>query len=390
MNKRLPIKLLLIISSVLIAFVNSSNYKAAPIKNISPDSLVTISISGVGDLMCHSIESNYARVSADSFNFNPFFDSIKEFIKKPDFAFGNLETVTAGKSVGLSGYPLFNSPDEFISAIKYAGFKLISTANNHAFDQGEMGVLRTIRELKKNHLCYNGTFISQADRDSIRIFDIKGIKLAFLAYTYGINGNRIPSGKSYLINIIDTNLISQDIAKARMENADVIILHFHFGIEYKRMPVEYQKKIVEASIRDGADIIIGGHPHVIEPVDYFKTTNPNFDTGFVAYSLGNFISNQRWRYSDAGVILTLNITKNFSTNTVHISKVKFLSTWVFKGKTSSGEQYIILPSQLAFSHNVPKYLTRQDLFKMSQAFQDTKSILCKFTNKISPEKISGF
>ena len=390
MNKKFPVLFLFIILSFFSLFVNSASSKSTNSKKIYSDSLVTISISAVGDLMCHTIESDYAKVSADSFNFNPFFDSVKKFIKEPDFAFGNLETVTAGRSEGYSGYPMFNSPDEFISAIKYAGFKLISTANNHAFDRGEQGVLRTIQELNKNRLCYNGTFVSQKDRDSIRIFNIKGIKVAFLAYTYGINGNKVPSGKSYLINIIDTNLIRQDIAKARLDSADVVLLHFHFGVEYKRVPVEYQKNIVAAAIRAGADIIIGGHPHVIEPVNYFKTTEPNMDTGFVAYSLGNFISNQRWRYSDAGVILTLNITKNFSTNSMRISNVEYLPTWVFKGKTSIGNQYIILPSQEAFGNNIPKYLTGSDLLKMRQAFQDTKNILSLFTKKISLEKIPGY
>ncbi|MHB8578805.1 MAG: CapA family protein [Ignavibacteriaceae bacterium] len=389
MNKKLLAIILFIVFSILTFFVNSSNSKSAGTIKANTDSLVTISISAVGDLMCHNIESDYAKVSDDSFNFDPFYDSVKKFIKTPDFAFGNLETVTAGSAEGFSGYPMFNSPDEFISAMKFAGFKLISTANNHAFDRGEKGVLRTIQELDKNRLCYNGTFVSLKDRDSIRIFNIKGIKVAFLAYTYGINGNKIPSGKSYLINIIDTNLIRQDIAKARLNGADVVLLHFHFGVEYRRIPTDYQRKIVAASIRCGADIIIGGHPHVIEPVNYFKTTDPNMDTGFVAYSLGNFISNQRWRYSDAGVILTLYITKNFSTNLIHISNVDFLPIWVFKGKTSHGDQYLILPSQIAFGNNIPKYLTGTDLMKMRQAFQDTKSILSLYTKKISLEKIPG-
>ncbi|MHB1687784.1 MAG: CapA family protein [Ignavibacteriaceae bacterium] len=386
-NIAFPLFIFIFLFSLLI---NSVNGKAFYKEKKSADSLVIISISAVGDLMCHSVQFDYARVSADSFNFNPAFDSIKKYINSSDFVFGNLETVTAGKKSGYSGYPFFNTPDEFISAIKYAGFKLISTANNHALDRGEKGVLRTIEQLNKNNLNYNGTFISQSDRDSIRIFDIKGIKIAFLAYTYGTNGNKIPSGKSYLINIIDTNLIHQDIVRARHEGADIILLHFHFGVEYKRLPTKYQQEIVSVSIRAGADIIIGGHPHVIEPVNYFKTNDVKMDTGFVAYSLGNFISNQRWRYSDAGVILTLIITKNISNNSIRISKVEYLPTWVFKGKTPSGNEYQILPAQIAFGCQIPKYLTSSDLMKMRQAFQDTKNILSTYSGNILLKSLPGY
>lgn len=348
----------------------------------SKDSLVTITITAVGDLMCHSGEYDYARVSPDSFNFNPFFRFVKPYLQSSDFTFGNLETVLAGKEKGYSGYPHFNSPSQFLAPLKNIGFDLITTANNHALDKGQTGLLRTIEELKKYNLNYDGTFNSQRDRDSIRIYDIKGIKTAFLAYTYGTNGNPIPNGENYLINIIDTTLIKSDIKTARKIGAEIVLVYFHFGTQYDHNPDNYQNLIVKKTIEYGADIIIGGHPHVIQPVNYFKTINGKLDTGFVDYSVGNFISNQRWRYSDAGILLTLHITKNFISDSIYISRVTYLPTWVYKGPTNQGNEYLILPAQLSSADSSLSFLTESDKFKMEQAFDDTKNILTKYTKKV--------
>ena len=371
--------LVLIVTILIFLSLDKIDSKAK--QNSNRDSSISISITAVGDLMCHLIEADYAKTASDSFNFNPYYDSVRSYIESSDFAFANLETVTAGKSAGYSGYPMFNSPDQFISAIKNAGFKLISTANNHALDRGEFGVLRTIKQLRDNNLNYNGTFTSQRDRDSIRIFDIKGIKVAFLAYTFGTNGNKVP--KSYLINIIDTSLIHKDIKAARNKGAEIVLVHFHFGKEYQRYPNDYQKNIVNAAISFGADLIIGGHPHVIEPVYYFKTFDPNLDSGFAAYSLGNFLSNQRWRYSDAGVILTIKIEKKIPENKFYISSVEYTPTWVFKGKIGNKNSFEILPAKFAFDKKYPDYLSSKDLAKMRQAFGDTQFILTRYTNRLT-------
>ncbi len=368
------------------------SYKKIPPQD-KKDSLVTISISAVGDLMCHSVEYDYARVGADSFNFNPFFRFISPYLKSSDFTFGNLETVTAGRAMHYSGYPMFNTPGSFIEALKSAGFNLVTTSNNHALDRGEEGILHTIKELKKYGLNYDGTFSSVRDRDSIRIYNIKGIKVAFLAYSYGTNGNEIPKNKPYLINIIDTTLIRHDIKKAKQSNADIVLVYFHFGVEYQRQPTLFQKEIVKKTISYGANIIIGSHPHVIEPVMFYrKAVNSNnainckMDSGFAAYSLGNFISNQRWRYSDCGVILTLHITKNFSTDSIYISKVTYLPTWVFKGITGRGKEYVVLPSQIQPMDTSYSFLSASDKFKMMQSFNDTKKILTEYTHNIYLQK----
>ncbi len=337
--------------------------------------------------MCHSPQFNYARVEKDSFDFNPVYKEIKRYFDESDFLFGNLETVTAGNKIKYSGYPFFNTPDEFISALSNAGFDLLSTANNHALDQGETGVKRTIEQLKKDGIAYNGTFLSQEDRDSIRIFNIKGIRIAFLAYTFGTNGIAIPKGKSYLVNLIDYTKIQNDIISAKEKKVDLVLVHFHFGTEYKHEPTYYQKEVVDSTIKYGADIIIGGHPHVIEPIKYIKSNSNNIDSVFVEYSMGNFISNQRWRYSDCGLILNLEIVKNWEKDSVYLSEVNYTPTWVFKGETKNGKEYIILPSEIAFSNFLPDYLTRKDITLMKESFNDTKEILTKYSSRIKLKSI---
>ncbi|OGU76732.1 MAG: hypothetical protein A2V93_06585 [Ignavibacteria bacterium RBG_16_34_14] len=362
----------------IILLFNSTN--SEPIKK---DSTITIRISVVGDLMCHSPQYNYARVEKDSFNFNPVYREVKKYFYESDFVFGNLETVTAGKSKGYSGYPFFNTPDEYITALYNAGFHLLTTSNNHSLDRGEAGVLRTIEQIKKNGLLYNGTFTSKEDRDLIRVVDIKGIKISFLAYTFGTNGIPVPKGKSYLINLIDFDLIKSDIEKARKLGAEIVLVHYHFGDEYKREPSSFQKEVVLKTIFYGADIIIGGHPHVLQPTQFYKSKEGRLDTGFVAYSLGNFISNQRDRYKDAGVIMNIEITKNLNSTAIYISDVSYIPTWVYKGETDNGNEYVILPLLQDYKSSIEEYLSDSDLRNMKQAFDDTNEIMRKYTDKIN-------
>lgn len=347
--------------------------------SVPEDSVLTVTLCFTGDLMCHSTQFNYANVGADTFDFTGVYKEVKTFLSESDFTVGNLETVVAGKNKGYSGYPYFNAPDDFIYALKDAGFDLLITANNHALDQGWDGVKRTIEIINDNQLYQTGTFVSKEDRDSVRIFEINSIKIGFLAYSENTNGLPIPKGKDFAINLIDEELIKNDIVKAREKNVDVVLVHLHFGQEYLREPDDYQKQIVNKIIGLGADIIIGGHPHVIQPVNFFKTNNAELDSGFVAYSLGNFVSNQRWRYSDAGLILNIQISKNILTDSIYIREVNYLPTWVFKGETEKGREYVILPSQLS-NDTTCNYLTKHDKKLMEEAFSDTKEIINKYSN----------
>lgn len=365
-------------------FYLQGNAGKTPPKTAAPpdDSLVTVHLSFVGDLMCHEHQFKYAQLGPDSFDFNPCFEQVKPWLEKADLMMGNLETTLTGSAVGYSGYPTFNSPDAYLKAIQAAGFDFLVTSNNHSMDKGEAGVLRTLSKLDEMGMPHTGTFASQADRDSVRVIEVKGMRLAVLNYTYGTNGIPLPAGKPWTVNLIDTALIRRDIAAARKTTAELVLVFYHFGDEYQRLPGAYQKAMVNHAIKCGADLIIGAHPHVIQPVDYFKTNGGRLDTGFVAYSLGNFISNQYDRYKDAGLILNLELTRNKNTGSIRISDASYVSTWVYRGTHPMRKIHIIYPTGANAPATLPEWITPDLALKMREAGTDTRSHLQTLTKRI--------
>lgn len=344
------------------------------------DSVNAVTFCAVGDLMCHSTQFKYAQVSKDSFDFKPVYRYVKPIIEKADVAIGNLETTLAGSEREYSGYPNFNSPDEYLEALKYAGFDILITANNHSLDTGKKGALRTIQKITEHGLLYNGTNKNEKERDSIRVYEVKGLRLAFLSYTYGTN-NTTPKGQKYLINNIDTLLIKDQLNLAKQLFPDLIMVYFHFGNEYEREPSKEQREIVEKTLGYGGDIILASHPHVIQSVQKFESEWGRIDSGFVAYSLGNFISNQRWQYSDCGVILNFTVTKKGDDSKLYLSDLSFVPTWVFKGNTGIKNEYIILPSNNNEVDSTYKFISEDDLQAMNESYNDTIEILSKEVGK---------
>ncbi len=368
-----------VFSFLLIVSLNHS--VNAQNNNLPNDSISVVSFSFVGDIMCHSTQFKYAKVKEDSFDFKPTYKFIRPIFSGYDFNFGNLETVFAGNQIKYTGYPLFNTPDDFLEGLKYAGFDYLFTANNHSYDRFEKGVRRTIKIVKYNYMETVGTNLSGNSKKYL-IVEKNNISVAVLAFSYGINGFEMPEGKEYLVNLIDKVEISKQIKNVKNENPDLILVYFHFGNEYSKEPSAYQKDIVKFTIKRGADVIIASHPHVMQPVEFFKTKNGNLDTGFVAYSLGNFISNQRWRYSDASVTLGFEIEKNLISKKVKLKNLSFLPLWVYKGEYEGKPQYIIFPSEIAFyAERIPN-LSENDWSMMKESYEDTKSIIMKRTDKI--------
>jgi len=353
---------------IILILIFSFTSKANKSNCFFEDSTTTATISFVGDLMAHTAQLKYAMLKDSTYDFKPVYRYVKDYLSKADLTVGNLETVFAGNSVNYRGYPLFNSPDEYLTALKYAGFDLLITANNHSLDAGEYGLRRTIEQIKKNRLFYRGTSLTKSERDSVKLINLNGIKLSLLSYTYGTNGNIIPKGKEYLINRINFNMIKKDIQKSKEKKADMTIVYYHFGREYKREPSKFQKVVVDSTLKFGADIIIGSHTHVVQPVILKKQENRR---SFAAYSLGNFISNQRWRYSNGGVILSIKIKKNFGDNTSSIEKINYLPTYVFKGKTKRKYEFVIIPSTYYLTSPIFQFFADSTFQEMFQSFNDT-------------------
>lgn len=381
-------KKLINISFVFLLFGANYTFSQQLIEeNKSIDSSVTVTFSVVGDLMCHSTQFNYARQNDSTFNFKPVFREIKKYFDNSDVVIGNLETVVFGNEINYSGYPVFNTPEDFLSGLKHAGFDILVTANNHIYDQRENGIVNTVDFIQKNDMKSSGAYKTQRERDSVKLFEKSGLKFALLSYTYAVNLYKIPKKNKFMVNLIDPELIKSDIEKAKDQNADLIIVYFHFGSEYSRSENDYQKNIVEKTISYGADVIIGAHPHTLQPIEYFQTNNANIDSGFVAYSLGNFISNQRWRYSDGGMVLNFSVTKNYTSNKSKLYAVRYLPIWVFKGVTNWGLEYVVFPSDIANSNSYPSYFNDEDKKLMLECYNDTREIIESRTSRIEMDSI---
>nr|WP_248893783.1 CapA family protein [Bacillus methanolicus] len=266
---------------------------------------------------------------------------VKPLLLKPDLLLANQETVLGGTELGLSSYPMFNSPQEVGDAFIDAGVDIVSTANNHSLDKGEKGILAAINYYHKKGLPYVGSFKDQADQQTLRILNANGIRVAYLAYTFGTNGIPIPSGKKYLVNLIDGQKMKNDIQRAK-QKADIVVISIHWGNEYQRLPSDKQKRLAQFLSNEGADIIFGHHPHVLEPMDWIQAKDGR--KTFVVYSLGNFLSGQIWDYKDIGGIASIDITKYVSPSgtKIELSNPKFIPTFV---KSTHQRNYHIVPLQ---------------------------------------------
>ena len=369
----------------------ASHHTAVP--RPDPDTLTSIAISFAGDLMCHRPQWTWCQVHDTTFDFTPCFELIRPALEKSDLMTGNLETVTAGKSRPLHGFPVFNAPDEYVRDMARVGFDVLSTSNNHTIDQGYQGVYRTIEVITKNGMSYYGSSLNPADRDSVRIYDVKGIRIAQIGYTENTNGLELPVGKPWVVNLIDTALIHKDMNAARRAGAEIVVVYFHFGEEYTRVPNDYQRLIVEITKSFGADIIIGGHTHTIQPVDYFPASPAaTLDTGFVIYSMGNFFSNQTDRYSDVGLILNLELTKNNKSGKIKLTDVSYIPTWIYRGFHPSKKLHVIFPAEMSKRDSLPAYIDAGSRAKMLQAFNDTRAHIVKYSSCIrlmGMEEFSG-
>ncbi|WP_071459731.1 CapA family protein [Bacillus massilinigeriensis] len=286
----------------------------------------TVTIGAVGDILLHDRVYNDAK-SNESYDFKPMLSEVKDELLKPDILLANQETVLGGKDIGLSSYPTFNSPQEAGDALIDSGVDIVSTANNHSLDKGEKGIQNAIAYYQKVKLPYVGAFKNQKDKMTLRILEKKGVKIAYLSYTYGTNGIPVPNGKEYLVNLIDKNTMHEEIGRAR-QAADAVVMSIHWGNEYQRFPSEEQKELASFIANEGVDVIFGHHPHVLQPMDWIERKDGN--RTLVVYSLGNFLSGQVWDYKDIGGLAIVNLTKTVHSNetSIKISQPTFFPTFV--------------------------------------------------------------
>lgn len=345
----------------------------------------------VGDIMMHGmqIKSGY-NSQTKRYSYQSFFTEVKNIFSTGDWVIGNLETTLAGPESGYTGYPLFNAPATLADAIKWAGFNILTTANNHSLDRREKGVLKTLENLRDRDIYPVGTAASLEEYQEILMVEKNEILMAFLAYTYGTNGIPIPQGKDYLVNLIDEQKILQDISKARQQGADIVTVSLHFGAEYQRLPNAKQKQLVKNLVNGGADIILGSHPHVVQPYKIFKIAEENGKTrqAVVIYSMGNFISNQTRKYTDLGVIFQVNIQKSFPEETINISAVEALPTWVHRYRKNGKLKFRVLSLEQVVNAKNDSLLKSRDYLLLEKYLTQMNSHINSF-NKLEGEKVSN-
>lgn len=266
--------------------------------------------------MCHNSQYKDAYDSKNNtYDFSYVFSDIKEYISSADIAIGNLETTFAGKERGYSNYPRFNTPEQLATNLKDFGIDVVSTANNHCMDTNYTGLVSTLKYLDEAGISHTGTNETEEQQNQILVKDVKGVKIAFLSFTYGTNGITIPVDKSFAVNLIDEDLILRQIKLAKEQNPDLICVSMHWGIEYQLKQNQEQEKLKDLLFNNGVDIILGSHPHVLQPM---KNETITLDDGstkdcFVIYSLGNFMSGQTKENTRSSVILNIDITKSGET-----------------------------------------------------------------------------
>lgn len=265
----------------------SSQEGESPNQVQNQDQYHELSFLAVGDVMVHKAQLKQAYLPAtDQFDFKKSFEYVMPFIESANFSFANLETTLAGRQGnpkgetentfrGYSGYPTFNSPDSLADALKWAGFDFIGTANNHSLDKGLAGVENTLAYLREIGLPYTGTFDSPEERNQLKVVEVNGVKIGVIAYTYATNGISLKAEEMYRVNTLNNyqpeNILDlyDTVKRARQEPIDLLFVMMHYGNEYWEKPEKnYQAGISQELINLGVDMVIGSHPHTLQPLIY--------------------------------------------------------------------------------------------------------------------------
>lgn len=393
MKKFLKILIFLIIIAALVFIFcfhktgDSENPNNTPIaenkeeKKEEPD--ISFTMTAIGDIMCHNTQYWDAyQKETDTYDFSYVFEDVKDYIAAGDISIANIETSFAGKDRGYSNYPTFNSPDELARDVKATGLDIITTAGNHCLDMGYSGLSRTIDVLKENGFGQLGTYKSQEERDTIFIKDVKGVKIAFIDYTYGTNGIPVPSGKEYCVNLIDKDLIKKDIEAAKKQDVDMIVACMHWGDEYKTKANQEQEDLADFLFKNGVNVIIGNHPHVLEQMEKRTVTLEDGTTqdGFVIYACGNFICDQNAENTRNSIILNLSLTKH-SDGKITIDKANYIPIYMYKGAPGKLRRMKVLDIE----KSIENFENGTDTSIGQSTYNDLKKQLEKIKSIVGPE-----
>lgn len=365
--------LFLCVCFVGMVYYSETHSSVSPSEDLTISERVPIEYSArifmVGDALIHSSIYQAAKQSDGSYDFRSMLEYIKPIALKYDLKYYNQETILGGASLGYSNYPRFNSPQEVGDAFIDAGFNLVSLATNHTMDKGEVGVINSVNYWKsKENVVFSGQWTSSEERETAEIHEINGIKYAFFSYTTWTNGLNTPSGKEYLNNVYSDEKAKTDIEKVK-DKVDVIIVAMHWGNEYSHGVSASQTNIANYLSSLGVNLIIGAHPHVVEPVEYI-----NDGKTFVIYSLGNFISDQVGIERLTGLMMEVTMKKVIDIDdsvTVSIENPKAELIYTKSNNSRERDFKVYLYSQLN-NNLLPNYMGYYEKYKgiVSSRYQD--------------------
>jgi poly-gamma-glutamate synthesis protein (capsule biosynthesis protein) len=339
-----------------------------------------LSLLFLGDIMQHDSQIQAAfNPKTGKYDYSSCFSLMKPYFQDADLTIGNLELTLGGRP--FTGYPQFSAPDELAVALKEAGVDILVTANNHSLDRRRKGLERTIRVLDSLGFQHTGTFRDMEERSSVYplVVNKNGFRLSLLNYTYGTNG--IPVTKPNVVNLIDTVQIRKDLIKAKEQDTDAIIVFMHWGDEYQSQPNLVQKQITSLCFKNGAKLVIGAHPHVLQPMEWYQDNNQ-----LVAYSLGNFVSGQRPRYRDGGAMLSVDFVKviHKEESKIIIENAAYRLQWVYKTADAS-RQFRVLPVA-AIQSDPSRYIRDEASLQAFKLFaDDSRKLLSKYNQLIGEE-----
>ena len=387
LSRQFPCRLLAAILAMALLLPSGclQHQPAEPTFSPPPNPAVHITVAAAGDLLMHNTIVNSAYNSKNGrYDFGPDFAAVAPYLQTPDYTIANLETRLAGPSLGYSGYPRFNTPAELAQAVREAGVDLVSTANNHSLDMGWTGIVNTLDNLDAAGVAHIGTYRSPAEKTSPLIVDIRGIKLAWLNYTATTNGLPLPPHKDFAVNLLNPETVAAEAREARRNGADLVLAVIHFGIEYQRFPDASQRQTAHKLAEAGVDVIINSHPHVVQPIEVLTVQREDGRTYncIAAYSLGNFISDQRWRYSDSGIILYLDIVKDQTGTSVQ--GISYLPVWVQKSTAGGRLSYRVLPVSPDAPVTTDNSLTVAEKARMAQVWEELTTHLNDPAHGIRP------
>ena len=290
-----------------------------------------------GDVMGHSPQWRAAyNPATGTYDYHDCFRYVEQLLNNVDLACANLEVTLAGPP--YTSYPCFSSPDELLFALDDAGFDLLFTANNHVLDHGKLGLERTIRMLDSVGMIHTGSFVDTLSRDTTYplVVDVKGLKIGFLNMTYGTNGLRVR--KPNIVNSMDTTEVIRDFERLNEMSVDLKVVFIHWGNEYQLCADRNQRNYARFLVRHGANLIIGGHPHVAQDAD--TLCSPEGIPVVVYYSMGNFVSNQRQSNTYGGIMVQVSVNRF----TGQVIATNYIPYYVYRGFIHGKYQYYVVPT----------------------------------------------